>query len=37
MDTFKVILAFFYVFVVMPWSIYLTVKVAQHVDAWPFG
>lgn len=36
MATFKLLLAAFYVFVFMPWSIYLTVKVAQHVDAWPF-
>jgi hypothetical protein len=35
-DTLKLILALFYLFVMLPWSIYLTIKIAQHVNAWPF-
>lgn len=36
MEIFKAVLALFYVLVVLPWSIYLMVKVAGHVGAWPF-
>ena len=36
-DLIKLVVAVLYLFVLMPWFLYVTVKVAQHVEAWPFA